>query len=233
MRKLLKPLEDLLYLFFPHLCLACEWNAPPYDEHICTSCQATLPEASHYLWKDNPFTEKFWGRVPIESGAALYLFTKESRVQHLIHNLKYKGKKQVGVILGKKFGYSLKQSPHFAGVELIVPVPLHFKKERARGYNQSEMFAIGLSESMGIPYLKNGLERKIHSESQTKKSRVERIENVQEVFIVKNAKAMQGKHVLIVDDVLTTGSTLEACAAKILEVSGTKVSMATIAFATH
>lgn len=231
MRNLLRPFEDLLGLFYPHLCLACGKNAPPYRQDICTPCKATLPETNFHLEKENPFTERFWGRVDLHAGAALYLFTKRGRVQHLIHNLKYKGKREVGITLGRRYGYYLRRSPYFIESEIIVPVPLHPRKERMRGFNQSEMFAKGLSESMGIPYLKNGLKRTAHTASQTKKSRLDRLENMEGTFAVGKEKALQGKHILLVDDVLTTGSTLEACAAELLKVPGATVSMATIAIA--
>lgn len=233
MRNLLRPLEDLLSLVYPHLCLACQYNAPPYGEHLCTSCRATLPEANFHESKENPFTERFWGRVRLETGAALYLFTKESRVQNLLHQLKYNGKKEIGLILGRQFGASLKRSPFFSGIEAIVPVPLHPKKLLIRGYNQSEYFANGLSESMNVPVLKNGLRRVVHAESQTKKSREERLNNIKDAFVVNTPKALEGKQVLLVDDVLTTGATLETCANEILKLQGTSVSMATIAMAMH
>lgn len=233
MRKLLRPFEDLLCLIFPHLCLACEKNSPPYGEQICTPCKASLPEANFHFDKENLFTERFWGRLELESAAALYLFTKQSRVQHIIHHLKYEGKKDVGVILGRKFGADLKRSPLFSEVDLIVPVPLHFRKQRLRGYNQSEMFGIGLSESMGIPCVSNGLKRIVHSESQTKKSKEERLVKIKDVFEVNKPKVLAGKHILLVDDVMTTGATLEVCANKILQLPGTKISIATIAVAVH
>lgn len=233
MRNLLRPFEDLLHLFYPHLCLACGQNAPPYREDICTPCKATLPETHFHLEKENPFTDRFWGRVEIQSGAALYHFAKSSRVQQLLHNLKYNGKKQVGITLGRRYGHSLKRSKHFMDVEVIVPVPLHPRKEYMRGFNQSEMIAIGLSEAMNIPYLKNGLVRLKHSESQTKKSRLGRLENMEGVFAAGKPKRLKGRHILLVDDVLTTGSTLEACAIELLKVPGTKVSMATLAIAVN
>jgi ComF family protein len=233
MRKLLHLLDDFLGLFYPYLCLACQENAPPYGEDICTACRATMPETDFHLRKENPFTDRFWGRLPLEAGAAMYLFSKESRVQHLIHQLKYNGKGEIGEILGRQYGYSLKNSRLFAGVDLVVPVPLHPRKKRIRRYNQSALFAQGLSESMGVPLLENGLERLVHSESQTKKSRLKRFENVKEVFAVGKPARLTGKHILLVDDVLTTGSTLEACSQKILELPGTKVSLATIAITTH
>jgi ComF family protein len=212
--------------------LACRKNAPPYGEDICTPCKVTLPETNFHLEKENEFTNRFWGRVELESGAALYHFTKSSRVQELLHNLKYKGKKQVGISLGRRYGYALSHSPLFMEAEIIVPVPLHPKKQYLRGYNQSEMFAQGLSESMSIPYLKNGLIRLVHSQSQTKKSRLGRLENLEGVFALGKAKMLAGRHILLVDDVLTTGSTLEACALELLKIPGAKVSMATIAMAT-
>lgn len=233
MRNLLRPFEDFLCLLFPHLCLACERNSPPYDEHICTSCKATLPETDFHLRKDNPFTEKFWGRVNLEAGTAMYLFTKESRVQNLIHNLKYRRKENVGTILGRRLGTTLRQSPLFADVDVIVPVPLHIRKLRIRGYNQSEVFGEGVSETFGRPCVGNGMKRVVHSESQTKQSRESRLHNVGEVFEVAKPKSLEGKHILLVDDVLTTGATLETCANKLLEIPGTKVSMATIAIAMH
>lgn len=163
----------------------------------------------------------------------MYLFTKESRVQNLVHNLKYRGKAEVGSILGRKLGTMLRQSPLFADVDVIVPVPLHVRKERIRGYNQSEVFGNGLAETFGRPCLGTAMKRVIHSESQTRQSRESRLHSVGEVFEVAKPKLLEGKHILLVDDVLTTGATLEVCANRLLEVPGTKVSMATIAIAMH
>ncbi len=233
MRKLIRYFDDFLCLFFPHLCLACEKNAPSYGEYICASCNATLPLANFHFDKNNPCTERLWGRVDVHSAAALYLFTKGSRVQKLIHHLKYDGKKEIGFLLGRQFGFQLKRSPLFSEVDLIVPVPLHPRKQRIRGYNQSEMFANGLSESMGVPHMKNGLKRIIHSESQTKKSREDRVVKMKEVFNVNQPGMLKGKHILLVDDVMTTGATLEVCASQLLSLPGTKVSIATIAIAVH
>lgn len=190
-----------------------------------------MPEANLHFSKENPFTDKFLGRINLEAGAALYYFNKESKVQNLIHHLKYNGKREIGVVLGRKFGGELARSILFSEVDLIVPVPLHLRKLRQRGYNQSEMFAQGLSESLRRPYSANALMRLVHSSSQTKKSREARLLNVADVFAVNKPQRLVGKHVLLVDDVLTTGATLETCAAKILELPGTKVSMATIAMA--
>jgi ComF family protein len=231
MKQLLLPLTDLLNLFYPHLCLACERNAPAYGEHICVPCQATLPLANFHHKAENPFAERFWGRAPIEAAASLYLFRKGSRVQHLLHQLKYRGKKEVGVLLGRQFGRQLGNSELFKQPDLIVPVPLHPRKQRLRGYNQSELFAQGLSQGLGIPVVKDGLMRTVHAGSQTQKSREERVEKIKDCFEVKRPGQLSGKHILLADDVMTTGATLEVCAGCLLKLPGTKVSLATIAMA--
>jgi ComF family protein len=233
MKGLHTTLENFFALFYPHLCFACEKESPVPGEILCSTCNATMPEAKYHLQKENPMTERFWGRVPVRAAAAMYIFTKESPVQHLLHNFKYKGKKEIGGVLGRRFGRVLALSPHFAGIEMIIPVPLHRRKEIARGYNQSEMFARGLSEVMKRPMIKNGLLRTVNTSTQTQKSKLERFENVADVFAVNSEVALHGRHILVVDDVLTTGSTLEACAQKILEVPDTVVSFATIAIASH
>jgi len=231
----MKLLENLLggfvSLFYPQLCLSCGKNITPDRDAICISCQVKLPKTGFHLEKENSFTDRFWGRVNIESGASFYHFAKGGRVQHLIHNLKYKGRYEVGVKLGNLYGKALKKSPLYRNIDVIIPVPLHPKKELKRGYNQSDMFAKGLSETMEVEWKKNILISTKMSETQTKKSRLERLENVKDVFKINDVDFLKDKHVLIVDDVLTTGATLEACTMKILEIPGTKVSLATIAFA--
>ena len=223
--------NDFVALFYPRLCLACEYHIPPRDQVICISCQYQLPKTKFHLERENAFTQRFWGRVPVDAGAALYHFTKSSKTQQLIHQLKYQGKRQVGIQLGQLYGKALKASPYFEKVERIIPVPLHPRKQKIRGFNQSAQFAQGLSESMQIPWSENNLIRTTMSESQTQKSRMDRFANVQAAFQVKNEKEISGKHLLLVDDVMTTGATLEACALQLLKVDGVKVSMATIAIA--
>ncbi len=231
LHELLHPMQDLLSLMYPNLCAACSEQVPPRQEVICLRCQYKLPRTNFHQEKDNPFTERFWGRVPLESGAALYHFVKGGRVQDLIHRLKYEGRRDIGTQLGKLYGTQLRESPWFKGVELIVPVPLHPAKEHRRGYNQSALIAAGLSETMGVPWLRQGLIRAAFTETQTRKSRTERIANVARVFQIGNAAKLRGKHILLVDDVMTTGATLEACAEAILELPGTRLSMATLAIA--
>lgn len=226
-----RALYNLSGLFYPNLCLACSHNLPPRQESICLNCQYKLPKTGFHQQVENRFTERFWGRVHLQAGAALYYFNKGGRTQRLIHSLKYEGKRQIGVKLGQIYGYELKEAPVFREASLILPVPLHPRKERQRGYNQSACFAQGLAQSMGIPWLKDGLKRLEFTATQTKKNRLERFDNVSAAFVAPRPKQLEGQHILLVDDVITTGATLEACALRLLELPGTKVSMATIAIA--
>ena len=226
-----KVADDFFSLFYPRLCLACGRDLPPYSMSFCIRCKLDLPETEFHLMEENTFTDRFWGRLPLEAGAAMLYFRKHGLTQQLMHNLKYRGKKEVGTELGRLYGHHLAESPFLKGLDVIMAVPLHPKKERWRGFNQSDCFAQGLSESMHIPHWKNTLIRTQATESQTTKSRFERLENMQNAFQIKNPKRLRRKHILLVDDVLTTGATLEACALKLLEIPETRVSMATIAIA--
>lgn len=224
--------QDLLGLFYPYLCPACLAAPPPRGELLCTGCQYRLPRTNYHLQKENPFTERFWGRLPIETGAALFHFTKGSKTQRLIHQLKYKGRQDVGRRLGEWYGSYLIETEHFRKIECIVPVPLHPRKLWSRGYNQSATIGEGLAKSMGVSHFPNGLRRVQHAETQTKKSRMERLGNVQNNFAVNEPESLTGRHVLLVDDVMTTGATLEACGQKILALNNaTRLSMLTLAIA--
>jgi len=171
----------------------------------------------------------FWGRVKFEQSSSYYKLNKGGKVQELIHQLKYRGQKEVGEYIGKVFGSELKSLGWKP--DLIVPVPLHPKKLRKRGYNQSECFADGISTSMNIPVITNALVRLNFTETQTKLDRDKRWENVRYAFRIQNAPEFENKHILLVDDVVTTGATIEACAEVLLQIPGVKVSVATIAYA--
>jgi ComF family protein len=226
-------LSDFISLIFPQTCVSCGKSLYKNEYSICTYCAYYLPKTNYHLEKDNPVAQIFWGRVPIVSAAAFYGFNKGGKVQHLIHQLKYRGQKNIGISVGKLYGYELNHSIYFNTVDIIIPVPLHPKKQKKRGYNQSDFFAKGLAESMHIEVDLKTLYRAADSETQTKKSRFSRWQNVESIFQLRDTNVLKGRHVLLVDDVITTGATLEACAHTLLQVPDVKVSIATIAYASH
>jgi len=224
-------IQDFISLLFPRICAACGNPLLKTEDIICLSCEFHLPRTNFHLSLANPISQMFWGRVNIESASAFLYFNKGNNVQKLIHKLKYKGRKDVGTYLGRIYGQQLKSSLLFQSVQMIIPVPLHTRKLKQRGYNQSEQFAIGLSETMQVPLDPIALSRNIDTESQTKKSRFRRWQNVSEVFELRNPESLEIKHVLLVDDVITTGATLESCIRSLSTVSGIRISVATIAVA--
>jgi ComF family protein len=223
-------LNDFISLIFPNVCASCGKSLFKREYGICTPCAYHLPRTNFHTDNSNPIAKIFWGRINIHSAASFYSFNKGGKVQHLVHQLKYKGQKEVGIAIGKLYGYDLKQSAGFRTVDTIIPVPLHPKRKRQRGYNQSEFFALGLAESMQVMTDFRTLYRKLESTTQTRKSRFHRWQNVESVFRLRSPKSLEGKHILLVDDVITTGATLEACAQVLLQISGVRVSVATIAF---
>ena len=194
-------LNDFFNLIFPKLCCACNTALLKNEQTICLNCIITLPKTNFHLDEVNPVHKVFWGRVKIEMATAFYFFSQKSRVQHLLHHLKYKGTKEVGILVGQLMGYELKGADNYRGVDVVVPVPLHQNKLKKRGYNQSECIAIGLAETMGLPINANTLYRKEDSNTQTKKNRYKRWENVGEIFGLKN-DLLTGENVLLIDDIL-------------------------------
>lgn len=223
--------SHIISLFFPRICLACGNSLLKNEEILCFSCVYHFPKTHFHLEEDNPVARQFWGKINFSSAASFYYFTKGSKVQHLVHQLKYKGYKEIGSHIGKLYGYELIKSPLFNTVTSVIPVPLHPRKQAKRGYNQAEWFARGLSESMRIELDTQTLIRARASETQTRKSRFNRWENVKEIFRVNDIGKQAGKHVLLVDDVITTGSTLEAAGHELLKVPGITISVASIACA--
>lgn len=221
------------HLLYPELCVACGGDLPGSSTCFCLRCKARLAPSDMHLVQDNEFIDRLWGRVKIESGAAAYYFSRKSPIRMAVHHLKYKNKPEIGLMIGREFGRKLRQSSLFKPVDMVIPVPLHPRKERLRGYNQSTMFAQGLAEAMELPMLGKVLVRRADTATQTKKKRMERFQNVGEVFAVAKPQAIEGMHLLLVDDVLTTGATLEVCGQALLNVEGTKLSCVTIAIASR
>ena len=220
---------DLLY---PNLCLICNESLMSTENQLCLSCFSKMPKTNYHLLQDNPVEKRFWGKVPVERATSYLFFQKGSDFQKLIHELKYRGNKEVGVTMGKFAADDLLDSDDFKSLDLIVPVPLHEKKEAKRGYNQSEMICNGIAEILGKPVVTGNLYRTAENTTQTRKSVFERFENTQGIFGLKNPAEFEGKHILIVDDVLTTGSTVEACIQALLQAKNTRISVFTLAIAT-
>ena len=231
MNVLIEHLHDFFSLFYPNLCTSCGQGLRKGEEVICTYCQHYLPKTNFHLERNNTIEKHFWGRAEIYRASSQFYFQKGSRIQHLIHQLKYKGKTEIGLRLGAMYGNELRESSDYNDIDVILPVPLHKSKEMQRGYNQVDLFCDGLSHSMQVPWMKNILYRTRATETQTHKTRFERWQNVGTVFQITNTSKLEGKQVLLADDVITTGSTLEACANTILAIAGTSVSIATIACA--
>jgi ComF family protein len=223
--------DDFISLLFPRLCYACGNHLLRNEYLICTECYVIIPRTNYHLEDENPVAKLFWGRCMIERAAAFSFYNKGSRIRQLIHNLKYKGIKEIGYELGRIYGLSLKSSFFVSDIDLIIPVPLHPSKKRIRGFNQSDLISSGIADTTGIPIDIHSLARITFSSTQTKRSRYERWTNVEGIFSVTDPDSIKGKHILLIDDVITTGSTIESCAQELLKVEGVKVSVAALAFA--
>src|SRR5690554_4510533 len=222
--------RDAFALLFPELCAACNQALVHQEKCLCTHCIYNLPITHFYLERDNLAARQLMGHAPIEEVDSFLYFSSGSGVQRIIHQIKYKKGHSTAELLGEMYGQQLRETPVFESCDLIIPVPLHKKRLRSRGYNQSDYFAKGLSNMLDIPTDCKNLIRIVHNESQTRRNRPERFENVKGIFKLNNPKSLINKHILLVDDVLTTGATLEACSAALLEIPGVKVSIATLAF---
>ncbi|MFV0375729.1 MAG: ComF family protein [Mangrovibacterium sp.] len=218
-------------LLFPRYCVVCRDKLIQTEQYICLKCLLHLPRTNHIGEKNNPMEQLFYGRVPIERACAFMEFKKGSDYQHLLHELKYRRQKELGEVLGLKFGAALKSDGQICSADFICPVPLHPKKERQRGYNQSFYLAKGLSQALGIPVNSGNIYRDIHTSTQTRKSRWERWQNVEGIFAVRQPELFAGKHLILVDDVITTGATMEACVTAVLEQCEAKISVLTLAIA--
>ncbi|GAB3542098.1 ComF family protein [Pontibacter brevis] len=226
--------DDLLSLLFPKSCYACDGAMARGEQYICTRCSVKLPYTDshvHGATEQNPLQRRFWGKVPVRFAFAYLHFMPKGRVQRLLHKLKYKGAQELGEHLGQRYGSLLSDYQYQEQFDVVVPVPLHKYKLRRRGYNQSESFSKGLAQVLELPHHGKALRRTVDTSTQTRKNRLDRWQNVEQVFQVQQPTLVQGKRVLLVDDVMTTGATLEACAVALLAAGATEVSVVTIAAA--
>ncbi len=201
------------------------------EEMICSHCLLEMPRSRYHLERENPFYVRFRGRIPVRYVMTMFRFVKGSRVQHLLHALKYKNQPELGVALGRMYGQDLLEAEYVSEFDLIVPVPLHSSRKRNRGYNQSEEFGKGLAEILATECSDKLMRRRIGTETQTRKSKLNRWENVRQVFDVSRPERVEGKRILLVDDVVTTGATLEACGRSLLGAGTRELSIACIASA--
>ena len=229
----MKLFKSLINLLFPRTCAACGNLLLAGEDTVCTTCRFLLPKTGYEQHPDNPLAQMFYGQMPFHAVMAEFFFSKTGKVQHLIHGLKYHRCRENGIFLGQEIGKSLLQAPDYQGIDFIIPIPLHPKKEKIRGYNQSHVIAEGISEIMNIPIAEKCLVRSVFTDTQTKKSREERYQNVKDIFEVKNKEKLAGKHVLLVDDVLTTGATLMSAGKALMQVKEIKISVATVACASN
>ncbi|MBL7745859.1 MAG: ComF family protein [Chitinophagaceae bacterium] len=229
----LKEIKDsLLHLFFPHICTGCGNDILTEQTVLCMRCIEAMPETNFEMYPGNPVEKTFWGRLPLLGATAQFYFTKESLMQHLMHQFKYKNNKELGLQLGRIMGEQLKRSGRFKA-DALVPLPLFPVKERKRGYNQATILCEGMAGAMEIPVLDKVIARPQHTETQTKKGRIERWKNMDGKFILKNPEAIHNKHLLLVDDVVTTGATLEACGNALLQAENVQLSIAALCIASR
>lgn len=223
--------KSLLYLFFPPICAGCKTVLIANENVICTKCRHEIPLTQHHLNPENEAFKKFYGRIPVEHVSALLYFHKKGIVQELIHSLKYRGQEDIGTALGEWYAEELKSHQQLQNVDSIIPVPLHPKKLHERGYNQVCQFGNALAKSLQIPINNEILFRQVYSKTQSQKNRLGRTEGIDTIFDVKFTESDHNKHFLLIDDVITTGATLEVCAKALLKIPGAKISIVCMAMA--
>jgi ComF family protein len=224
--------RSLLHLFFPHCCVGCGTDVLSNQQILCLPCINQLPVTNFHLYADNPLQQKFRGRLPLIDATSYVYFTKDSMLQEIMHQFKYNNRQNIGAWFGRRIGEALQTSSHFTMPDALVPVPLFDVRKRKRGYNQAELLCAGIAEVLELPVWKDVVTRTTLTESQTRKSRIQRWQNMEGKFAVMKPATIMGKHLLLVDDVVTTGATLEACGRALLTAGEVKLSIATMAFAT-
>ncbi|NOY47643.1 MAG: ComF family protein [Chlorobi bacterium] len=224
-------IKNLLNLFFPKVCYACNNLLGDNEEYICITCRHNLPVTNYHFENNEAIKKVLYGRVELELGTALLKFEKKGIVQHLLHNLKYKGHETIGGVLGKWLGNELKTIKAYNTIDVIIPVPLHKRKLRKRGYNQVEKFGVEIAKALDVEYIDTVLLKTTTTKTQVFKKRIARWDNSNEVFTMQNESLIKGKHILLVDDIITTGATIESCATILLKAENVKISVATMAIA--
>ncbi|SFQ55121.1 ComF family protein [Parafilimonas terrae] len=222
-------IDDFLHLFFPHNCAACSTDIINAGDTLCAECLSLLPETGFFLHGNNPVENMFYGRMKIEKAGSAFYFTKDSVIKNVIIQLKYKNNIAAGEFLGKLLGRQLATSNRFDDIDIIIPMPLNEKKLFKRGYNQSAIIADGIVSVWNKPVITNAVERILFTETQTHKTRIDRWQTMENVFAVSKPEMLTGKHILLVDDIVTTGATFEACGQAILKIPGTALSLASVA----
>lgn len=223
-------LKDVLHLFFPKICITCESKLLQSEKIICTLCRHDLPMICYKDYKDNKITKAFYGRIPIEKATSFLFYRKDGKTKDLIHHLKYKGNQEIGTFIGDWFGQILANSNEFNTIDCIIPVPLHPKKQKQRGYNQLTTFGLSLSKQLKKPYIEDVLIRTSATKTQTFKQRFERFSNNGTKFSVPDKSILTNKHILLIDDVITTGATLESCCKELFTSEKIKISIVTMAY---
>lgn len=223
-------LNDILFFLFPDQCEVCGRLLSGGEKILCSHCLLGLPRTNFQWEEDNPVSQLFWGRVNISHATSWFFFSKGSDYQHLMHHLKYRGRGDIGIYLGKLFAAEL-MNTEFASADTLVPVPLHPRKQRKRGYNQSMKICHGMTEVLKIPVIENNLIRCSNTDTQTRRNRFDRYLNMKDKFEVRDPSEFDDKKILLIDDVVTTGSTLEACTESLLQAGSREVLVATLAVA--
>ncbi len=228
-KRLAKIINEIHNILLPLVCFGCNAQLSRGESILCTVCRHELPLTDYNFMDENNVDRIFYGRIPIKKAASFLFFTKNGAVKNLLHHLKYKNQEQIGGFLGDWFGALLEKEQELQDVDVVIPVPLHPKKQKKRGYNQVTLFAQKIAVSINAPYRDDVLLKKINTKTQTKKDRQLRWENTKEVFQLNPVAPKQFKHVLLVDDVITTGATIEACASIISKVGDVTISVLSIA----
>jgi len=221
-------IKNLLNLFFPEVCRACSNHLSDNELQICTSCRHNLPLTKFHDDQNNAVHKILYGRVKLEQATALLHFSKKGIVQQLMHNLKYRGHEDIGQFLGEWLGHELKMLEGYSNIDVVIPVPLHKTKLKSRGFNQVDKFGVAIANALNAEYNPSVLRKIKNTKTQVFKDRLKRNSKKNINFKIVNGDCLENKHILIVDDIITTGATIEDCANTLLEINGIRLSLATM-----